>query len=397
MSTLDEGLLDDPDAIAEADATGTLRALAGAGAQVRRAAQAAREAVPAAIAPGDRPRTVILAAPAYGPLHHALRAVGGTDAALPVVPATGTLPGWAGPLDLVLLAGRGDEQPLLDLAGQAYRRGCQVVAATPAGSVLDAAVQQSRGIVVRVPVDAAQGGSADYSQYTAFAAQTAFWPLLTALLAVTDACGASGFAPGGGGVSATLAGLEAVADRLDDASTRCRPGADTYLNPAKALAAAIAGTIPVIWGAGAVGGVAAERFATMCTGVAAVPALAGTLPIAGRHQARVFENGPTSGTADPDDFFRDRVDEVEPVRTHPVLLVDHDDPAATPQLGLATTTLNALGLTAVGDVGARGGNPVERLAELIAVTDFAAVYLALGSGVGPATPGLFSWTEGGPR
>lgn len=95
MNTLDEGLLDDQDGIARADAADTLRALAGAGAQVRRAAQAAREAVPTAIAPGDRPRTVILSTPAYGPLGHALRAVSGTDAALPIVLAGGALPGWA--------------------------------------------------------------------------------------------------------------------------------------------------------------------------------------------------------------------------------------------------------------------------------------------------------------
>ncbi|WP_406296737.1 mannose-6-phosphate isomerase [Embleya sp. NBC_00888] len=393
MNILDEGLLDDQDGIARADAADTLRALAGAGAQVRRAAQAAREAVPAAISPRDRPRTVILAAPAYGPLGHALRAVTGADAALPLVLAAGgLLPGWAGPMDLVLLAGRGDEPALIDLAGQAYRRGCQVVAATPAGSALDAAVQQSRGVVVRVPVDATPVGAAGYADDTAFAAQTAFWPLFTALLAITGACGASAFTPGEG-----LAGVDAAADRLDEVSNRCRPGADAYLNPAKGLAVAIAGTIPVIWGAGTVAGVAAERFATMCVGVAATPALSGALPTGGRYQDRVFAAGGSVDAGDPDDFFRDRVDEAESVRLHPVLLVDHDDAGAAPQLDRAKRTLTALGRSAVGEVGARGGSPVERLAELIAVTDFAAVYLALGTGVGPAVPGLFSWTEGGPR
>ncbi|MGC0419090.1 SIS domain-containing protein [Embleya sp. AB8] len=393
MNILDEGLLDDQDGLARADAADTLRALAGAGAQVRRAAQAAREALPAAIAPRDRPRTVILAAPAYGPLGPALRAVTGPDAALPLVLAAGgTLPGWAGPMDLVLLAGRGDEPGLIELTGQAYRRGCQVVAATPAGSALDAAVQQTRGVLVRVPVDATPVGAAGYADDTAFAAQTAFWPLFTALLAITGACGASAFTPGEG-----LASLDAVADRLDEASTRCRPAADAYLNPAKGLAVALAGTVPVIWGAGTVAGVAAERFATMCVGVAATPALSGALPTAGRYQDRVFAAGGSADPGDPDDFFRDRVDEPEPVRMHPVLLVDHDDPDAAAQLDRARRTLDALGRSAVGEVAARGGTPVERLAELIAVTDFAAVYLALGTGVGPAAPGLFSWTEGGPR
>ncbi|MFI6586728.1 SIS domain-containing protein [Embleya sp. NPDC050493] len=393
MNILDEGLLDDQDGIARADAADTLRALAGAGAQVRRAVQAAREAVPAAIAARDRPRTVILAAPAYGPLGHALRAVTGADAALPLVLAAGgVLPGWAGPMDLVLLAGRGDEPGLIELAGQAYRRGCQVAAATPAGSPLEAAAQQSRGVVVRVPVDAVPVGAVGYADDTAFAAQTAFWPLFTALLALTGAAGASAFTPG-----EALAGVDAMADRLDEASTRCRPAADAYVNPAKGLAVAMAGTIPVIWGAGTVAGVAAERFATMCVGVAATPALSGALPTAGRYQDRVFTAGEAADAADPDDFFRDRVDESEPVRMYPVLLVDHDDPDTAAQLDRARRTLSALGQSAVGEVGARGGSPLERLAELIAVTDFAAVYLALGTGVGPALPGLFSWTEGGPR
>ncbi|MYV97670.1 SIS domain-containing protein, partial [Streptomyces sp. SID3343] len=331
-------------------------------------------------------------APAYGPLGHALRALTGPDAALPVVSAGDVLPGWAGSLDLVLLAGRGDEDELIQLTTQAYRRGCQVVAVTPAGTALDSAVQQTRGLVVRVPVDATPVGSAGYADRTSFAAQTAFWPLLAALLAVTGACGASPFTPGEG-----LAALDAAADRLDEASTRCRPAADAYLNPAKSLAVAIAGSTPVIWGAGAVGEVAAERFATMCTGVAAIPALSGPLPTAGRHQARVFEAGPAGGSDDPDDFFRDRVDEPDAARVFPVLLVDHDGPGAAAHLAGATRTLTALGRSAVGDVSARGGSPVERLAELIAVTDFAAVYLALGTGTLPAAPGLFSWTEGGPR
>lgn len=393
MNILDEALLDDQDGIARADTAQTLRALAGAGAQVRRAVHAAREALPAAIAPRDRPRSVILSAPAYGPLGHALRAVIGADAALPVIlGAGGTLPGWAGPMDLVLTAGRGDEPGLIDLAGQAYRRGCQTVAATPGGSALDAAVQQSRGVVVRVPVDAGSVGAAGYADETVFAAQTAFWPLFTALLAITGACGASAFTPGEG-----LASVDAMADRLDETSTRCRPAAEAYLNPAKGLAGAIAGTIPVVWGAGTVAGVAAERFATMLTGVAAAPALSGPLPIAGRYMDRVFQAGEAGAADDPDDFFRDRVDEPDPVRMYPVLLVDHDDPAAAAPVDHARRTLGALGRAAVGEVGARGGSPVERLAELIAVTDFAAVYLALGTGVGPAAPGLFPWTEGGPR
>ena len=59
--TLDEQLLDDADRLAEADPSGSLRALAGAGAQVRTALNATADAGLERVTGGGRPRAVVVA------------------------------------------------------------------------------------------------------------------------------------------------------------------------------------------------------------------------------------------------------------------------------------------------------------------------------------------------
>lgn len=58
MTGLDERLLDDPDGLAAADRMHVLRALAGAGAQVRQAVELTDESVPDSWRAMDRPRRV---------------------------------------------------------------------------------------------------------------------------------------------------------------------------------------------------------------------------------------------------------------------------------------------------------------------------------------------------
>ena len=58
---VDEGLLDDPDAIAANDPGGMLRATAAAGAQVRESAALAAEANLAVLGEEGRPRAVVVA------------------------------------------------------------------------------------------------------------------------------------------------------------------------------------------------------------------------------------------------------------------------------------------------------------------------------------------------
>src|SRR5213076_3593119 len=78
--------------------------------------------------------------------------------------------------------------------------------------------------------------------------------------------------------------LEQAADRLEQVAEACRPDRESFVNPAKILAVELAGSLPMIWGAGAVGGVAATRMACQLAENAKYPAISGTLPEAHHNQ-----------------------------------------------------------------------------------------------------------------
>ncbi|MGQ4439533.1 SIS domain-containing protein, partial [Streptomyces violaceoruber] len=111
--------------------------------------------------------------------------------------------------------------------------------------------------------------------------------------------------------------------------------------------------------------------------LAGTPAVVADLPEAlAAHNALLA--GRLAAGADPDDFFRDRVDEPPALHARVVLLRDR------PSGGL-TAAPNARDLalghdTPISELEPEEGGELETLAELIAITDFAAVYLALASG-----------------
>ncbi|MET7614748.1 SIS domain-containing protein, partial [Streptomyces seoulensis] len=89
-------------------------------------------------------------------------------------------------------------------------------------------------------------------------------------------------------------------------------------------------------------------------------------------------SGPLAARADPDDFFRDRVDEAPAMHARVVLL--RDRPLGGLTAAPAARDL-ALGHdTPISELEPEEGGELETLADLIAVTDFAAVYLALAAG-----------------
>ena len=108
---LDEALLDDAEALAAADRGATLLAVASAGAQVRMAVTAAEEADVRRIADDGRPRCVVVAALGSSAMvGDLLNAFAGPGSPVPVQAVhSSTLPGWVGPVDLVVavsLSGR---------------------------------------------------------------------------------------------------------------------------------------------------------------------------------------------------------------------------------------------------------------------------------------------------
>ncbi|GHG41499.1 SIS domain-containing protein [Streptomyces zaomyceticus] len=377
---LDETLLDAPDDLALADRRGLLLGAAEAGARVRTAARHAAEAGIADLRPEGRPRTVLVAGPGTSAAAVAdlIGALAGASAPVVrlqptgVAPAAGALrwalPGWAGSVDLLLLPTTdGSEPGLALLAEQAYRRGISVVAVAPKASPLAEAVSGSRGLFV--PMAMAPNETPDEYAENIAASPGTLWALFTPLLVLLDRVGL---------LEAPPEALEKVADRLDRTAERCGPAIATYSNPAKTLAAELADSLPLIWTEGAAAGPAGRRFAAVLAELAGLPALAAELPEALPAHG-VLLAGDYAAGADPDDFFRDRVDEPQALRARVVLMRDRPSDGLT-----AAHAARELALgheTAISELEPEEGGDLETLAELLAVTDFAAVYLSL------ATPG----------
>ncbi|MEU9760560.1 SIS domain-containing protein [Streptomyces sp. NPDC047985] len=373
---LDESLLDAPEALARADRRGLLRGAAECGARVRAAARHAAEAGIAGLSPEGRPRAVLVAGSgtAAAGVADLISALAGASAPVTrirpagVAPAAGALrwelPGWAGSVDLLLIVTADGYEPGLSLlAEQAYRRGCSVVAVAPRKSPLREAIDGARGLVV--PMATAPHG--EYDAETSAAGPGTLWALFTPLLALLDRVGL---------VTASAEALQGVADRLDRTAERCGPAIATYSNPAKTLAAELADSLPLIWTEGDAAGPVGRRFAEVLAELSGRPALAAELPEALPAHGALLAGAFAAG-ADPDDFFRDRVEEPEPLHTRVVLL--RDRPAGGLSAAPAAREL-ALGHdTAISELEPEDGTALEALAELLAVTDFAAVYLALAS------------------
>jgi D-arabinose 5-phosphate isomerase GutQ len=374
---LDEQLLDDADALAASDPSGSLRALASAGAQVRSALSAAADAGVARLAGDGRPRAVIVASlGGSAVVGDVLTMLAGSGSPVPMSVRRGLpLPGWVGPLDMVVAVSMSGRAPgPLGLAAEAARRGARLLTVGAPGSPLAEVATRTGGVHVPVPSALTSAGRAS---------RMALWSLLTPVLAAADALGL---------INASPSVLGAVADRLDAHATEFRPSSEAFVNPAKALALEIAGSVPVVLGDGDVTGVAASRAVSMLARTARVPAMRGALPDDAGDVVATF-GGPFA--ARPADVFADPFLDDEPVGTRLRLVFLRD---AVPTVDrpdgawLETSrTADAVRATAeeagvrISEVSASPGHPLERLADLIALTDFAAVYLALAAGLDPLT------------
>ncbi|GAA2220417.1 SIS domain-containing protein [Streptomyces amakusaensis] len=376
---LDESLLDAPEALARADRRGLLRGAAEAGARVRTAARHAAEAGIAELKPEGRPRAVLVAGSgsAAATVADLVGALAGAAAPVTrlvptgVAPAAGALrwalPGWTGSLDLLLIATADGAEPGLDvLAEQAYRRGCTVVAVAPKATPLAESAAGRHGLFV--PLATAPSGLYEESPT---ADPGTLWSLFTPLLALLDCVGL---------LEAPPETLAKIADRLDRTAERCGPAVATYSNPAKTLAAELADSLPLIWTEGEGAAPAGRRFAAALAELAGRPALAAELPEALPAHG-VLLAGTLAAAADPDDFFRDRVEEPQALRARVVLL--RDRPTGGLSAAPAARELALSHSTPISELEPEEGSDLESIAELLAVTDFAAVYLALAS---TATP-----------
>lgn len=374
---LDEQLLDDPEALTAADKSGSLLALADAGAQIRRAVDISQESQLSRLGDSGRPRAVVVASlGGSAVVGEVLTMLAGNGSPVPVSVRRGLpLPGWVGPMDLVVAVSMSGRAPgPLGLAAEAARRGARLLTVGSPDSPLADVTHRTGGVHIAIPAGPV---------VAAAASRMALWSMVTP---VALAAGELGLAQ----VTAEM--LLRVADRLDTHAESCRPASDAFVNPAKTLALNLDGSVPVILADGDVTAVAAWRAQQMLARTARIPAMRGALPDDAGDVVATF-GGPLAGSS-VDDIFADP-DFGGPQNAKLRLLMLRD---AAPSLDrpdgawLETSrTAEAVKLTAeeagvrVTEVSAEPGHPLERLADVIALTDFASVYLALASGVDPLT------------
>lgn len=381
--TVDETRFDNPDALAENDPGGMLRFTASAGAQVRESASLAAEADLGVLSGEGRPRAVVVAGiGTAGRTGDVLSTVAGPWCPVPVIPhRSAGIPGWVGAADVVIAVSASGRSPeALGAAEAAARRGARLVAVGAPDSQLQSVADRARAPFVPVPRRAP--------------ARASLWALTIPVLLAARALGL---------VKVNEADLAETATRLDADADRCRPTAESFVNPAKALALGLAGSIPIVWGSSPLAAVAARRFGDTLSANARYPVVSGALGEAGRGRVGLLD-GVFGGLAESSrDIFADPVDEPELTRLRVVLLRDGglnaDDDTAEPlaveeRRADAVQTLAQRRGVRCDVVTAEGGSALERLASLIAVPDFASIYLALAHGLDPmAVPAVSELKE----
>ncbi len=377
MPLLDEALLDDETALTQIDTRRSVRALATAGAQVREAIHLCAEAGLPRLSGGDRPRSVLVAAlGGSAVVADVLGLLAEPGSPVPVSTRQGMpLPGWVGSLDLVVAVSHSGRAPgPLALAAEAARRGAALLTVGAPDSPLADVCARARGIHVDVPVERTS-------------TRTAMWSLLAPVVYAADALGL---------VRAGPQVLAKVADRLDGWAEALRPSSECFVNPAKSLAIDLAAGIPVVLGDGPLTGVAARRTAAMLARTARLPVTSGELPDTAFEVVALFDGPYTQAWADArrgradglDELFRDPYLDGEPdPRLRLLVLRDHDegDEASRQRVELVDAvaqTAREAGVRVI-DHTANPGHPLERLADLVSLGDFAATYLALGLRLDP--------------
>src|SRR5579875_2155496 len=179
MPYLDEAGLDDPDELDRRDSRKTLRALATAGAQVREAVMLSTEGGIDRVSYGERPRSVVVAAlGGSAVVADVLEMLAEPSSPVPVtVRRNLPIPGWVGPLDLVIavsLSGRA-EGPVA-VAREAARRGAALLTVGADDSPLAEVSHRARGVHIGV----GRGRTSS---------RTSLWSLLTPVLMAGDILG----------------------------------------------------------------------------------------------------------------------------------------------------------------------------------------------------------------
>lgn len=337
MSFFDDALLDDPDALRRAD--DVLRRLAQAGARIRTECSQAIDGL-SAVAELPRPRAVIAA----GSEARLVRAVLEPTCPVPFLawPRHG-LPGWVGPLDLVVvLATDGADANLIATAGEAVRRGSQLIIACPQPSTV-AEYATGRDTVL-LP--------------------TRTGDRLAAAVVVLAALHRMQLGP--------EVDPEVVADSVDRVAEDCSPFVDVSENPAKDLALGLAEAQPLVWGGSVLASRASRRVAEALRAASGRAALA----------ADAGELIPVLTSVTRRDLFDDPFEDPQPDERRPALVI-LDDGTADPLTEAERNRLREVADSAdirVCPIRHTSGGELDRYAALLQTGLYGAVYLSIGLG-----------------
>jgi glucose/mannose-6-phosphate isomerase len=374
--------LDNVALLEAADPAGVLRQVASSAAQVREGARAAHEADLGEILAGGRPRAVVVAGMGgSGIAGEVLAAVAGPGCPVQVATVHDyRLPGWVGAADLVIAVScSGATEETLSAAGEAVRRGCRLLGVGSPQSALAALAEQARATFIEVR--------------PAGMPRSMLWGLSVPLVVVASRLGL---------FSMPAEAYEAAAAELERIAHVCRPDSEAFVNPAKGLALELFGTLPMIWGTSSLAGVAASRFASQLQENSKYPAVPGVLPEANHNQVVVFDgpfapeqdgaaSGPGNGQAPGGEALGGEAPggealggQAPPVPLRLVLLRDtHEHPQVARRREESAKLAAQRGIE-VSELTAAGDLPLERLASLVQLIDYASVYLAVASGIDPA-------------
>ena len=360
---IDDLLLDDIARMSALDASDMLPAVASSGAQMREAVTTINRTDLAEVAKGDQPRNVVFAGlGGSGVGGQVLRAVLGQSVPVPIhLEQTHSLPGWVGPMDVVIgVSCSGATEETLSMTAEAGRRGARVITIGAGGSALEKLSESISG-AVHFAIDA-KGRSP----------RASLWTHTTPLLMVANALRIAHI---------DEKEFEIAADLMDELSVANGPSVSLGENSAKALALSCAESLPMVWGTGMIGATAAGRFMAQLAENAKIPASHGELPEVGHNQIVTFD-GVLAGAAPARDIFRD--DELIDRRTHLFILRDtNEHPAVEKRIGIVGQ-IAADRNVPVTLIQAQDGHPISRLASLIIPTDWASAYAGLALGIDPS-------------
>ena len=336
--------------LAAADPSDMLRQVASSAAQVRTAVRATQDADLDEIIAGGRPRAIVVTGMGgSGVAGDVLAAVCGPGCPVQILPVHDyQLPAWVGAADLVIAVScSGGTEETIAAATEAVRRGARLVGVGGEGSPLAMIAQQARAPFIGVP--------------PAGMPRSTLWGLSMPLVVIASRLGM---------LAAGADEYEAAAAELERVSHLCRPDSESFVNPAKSLALELSGTLPMIWATSPLMAVAAYRFACQLNENAKYPAVAGTLPEANHNQVVTFDGPFATG---PDGVGGEAAE--VPLRL--VLLRDSQEHPQVARRREESARLAAERGIGVTELAATDGGPLERLASLVQLIDYASVYLAV--------------------